>query len=79
MAYISLTATRTSLGYTDRPREIGAAIEQRPWPGGGTVSHLALYIGYDTVVVWPAEPDVMENLAEKLVQLAKEERQRRGK
>lgn len=65
MAVITLTAERDGI-----PTELGATIVRRPWPGGGTVPVLMLWIGQDAVTVWPADPDRLRQLAAKLGVLA---------
>ena len=69
MAEIYLTAL-TSYGGPDLPSELGCIIRQREWLGGGTVPELRLFIGRDTVIIWPADPDRIGQLAKKLTKIA---------
>ena len=73
MAEIKLTAMqRHGLGGPETPGEIGAIIQMRPWPGGGKVPWLLLFVGNDTVEIWPADPVRIKQLGEKLVRIADE-------
>ena len=54
----------------EAPQEIGAIIRQREWLGGGTTPVLVMYVGHDTVEVWPCDPTHLRGLAKKLLVLA---------
>jgi len=50
----------------------GAWLKDRAWPDGGTVKILMLSIGDSTISVWPADPDEIEKLGDKLKSIAME-------
>lgn len=54
----------------DYPGEMNARLVDREWPGGGTVKRLHLSIGKDSVEIWPADPEQLKQLGEKLIQLS---------
>src|SRR5882757_3174672 len=70
MATIKLTAIHNANG-PDALGEIGAWLKDRAWPGGGTVKVLMLSVGRDTLEIWPADPERVRELGEKLIVLAK--------
>lgn len=70
MAEIHLTAM-TNTGPVV-PTRHSAALKEKTWPGGGTVKQLQLLIGDDTITIWPADPDKIEALGNRLLEIAKE-------
>lgn len=52
------------------PGELAAWLKDREWPGGGTVKVLMMNIGKDTLEIWPADPERLRQLGEKLLVLA---------
>jgi hypothetical protein len=45
-------------------------LHDHQWPGGGTVKHLYLQIGKDTVIIWPADEEHIRSLGVTLIALA---------
>ena len=72
MAEIHLTAMYHEHGGPDLPQPIAAYLRDEPWPGGGTVKVLYLNVGQDALRIWPADPEIIAELAEKLAAIAKE-------
>ena len=72
MAEIHLTAV-TKIGPfvpTKHSATLNAVLKDKTWPGGGTVKQLQLLIGYDTVTIWPADPNEIKALGMRLVEIA---------
>ena len=73
MAEIHLSAMDTSKGAAV-PGPVRAELTDYPvqagWLGGKTVKHLKLFIGNSTIDVWPADPDRIEQLADRLREIA---------
>ena len=67
---------KNSLG-TSLPADHAAWTRDKHWPGGGTVKELVLAIGDSTISVWPADPDKIDALADKLKLIASELREAR--
>lgn len=45
---------------------------KRPWPGGGSTEVVQIYIGSDTIRLWPVNVSQMESLARDLTEIAKQ-------
>ncbi len=71
MATIKIIAESSKLG-PSLPTKHGASIGERKWPGGGTTPILRLFIGDCDIEVWPADPDYIEELGNRLIMLAKD-------
>ena len=69
MAEINLTAMQHT-GGPDTPSPLGAYLIDHQWPNGGTVKNLRLTIGDSTITIWPADPDRIEELGDKLKAIA---------
>lgn len=72
MAEIRVTATSSHNGGPSLTRPHFACIGRREWPGGGTVPVLRIFLGADTVEVWPADAGHIRQLGERLVAIAAE-------
>lgn len=70
MAEIRLCAEAVYQGGPSLPCELHARIVFRPWPDGGTVPTLEISTGNDTVSIWPADPDYIDKLGDKLKSIA---------
>jgi hypothetical protein len=72
MAEIHLCSECREAG-PDFPGQIGAILRDRAWPGGGTVKVLYLFVGRDIVEIWPADPEQLRELGNRLLWLAAEQ------
>ncbi len=73
MATIQLSAMqRHGEGGPETPGEMGAFVQQKPWPGGGTCPWLHMSFGRDDVEVWPADAYRVRELGMKLLAIADE-------
>lgn len=71
MAEIKLTAM-CNAGGPQVPSELGAILSNRHWPDVGGVPVLRLIVGDDTLEIWPADPDRIQELGDKLIKIAAE-------
>ena len=71
MADIRLCAMANNLG-PSMPTDHGAWTRDKVWPGGGTVKELVLSIGDSKIIIWPADPDKIDALGDKLKWVAAE-------
>lgn len=69
MAKIELTAISRSSG-PSIPTQHGASLKDIKWEGGGTVKELVLYIADSSIHIWPADPDCIEYLGKRLIELS---------
>ncbi len=67
MAEIKITATPHDGAAI--PRRHGAVLRKVPW-GTGTTHELVLYIGSETIRIWPADRDRIKQLGERLIELS---------
>lgn len=52
------------------PSDLSAWTADERWPGGGTVKVLKLGIGDSTITIWPADPDKINDLGNRLSKIA---------
>ena len=71
MAEIYLCALKNDLG-PDVPSDLGAWLRDKKWLGGGTVKELVLSIEDSTIIIWPADPDAINSLADRLKEIVSE-------
>lgn len=77
MAEIKITAMDSGSG-PSLPTEHGAFIRRGKWDNGQERLSLVLSLGPDTVEVWPPDPDKIEALGEKLINIAEKIRSEVG-
>jgi hypothetical protein len=65
MSDISITAM-TSNGGPSLPSAHDVWLEDREWPGGGTVKVIRFRLGSDVIQVWPADTHELRQLHTKL-------------
>ena len=75
MAVIQICATTESLG-PSLPSVLAAAVRQRPWPGGGVTPVLCLGLGDCDIELWPLDPDQVERLGRRLIEIADAQRKK---
>lgn len=51
--------------------EIGAILVDRPWPGGGAVTVVQLFIGGDQIQIWPISVEQLVTFGMRITRLAK--------
>lgn len=59
-------------GGPDIPGEMAVIIKNKEWPGGGTTPTIEIFVGNDTISIWPAFPDHIEELGKRLIVVAEE-------
>lgn len=72
MAEINICAMDTYLGGPSMPSHLSASIKQHEWIGGDATSKLTLYLGKDSVTIWPSDPNKIEELILSLQKCVKE-------
>lgn len=66
MAEIKLCGEVSPFAGSGPSREVfSARIKKREWPGGGTVDVAVLYVGHDTVEIWPL-PEPIRDMIERM-------------
>ena len=70
MSVVQITVLHHDRGGPDMPMKHHAWLSERAWPGGGTVPILVLGIGQDTIEIWPADPEHIDELGVRLQTLA---------